>query len=42
MHCVFGGSTNSVILRESCWRESTIQALSEVSLCYASHAMFFT
>ncbi|KAL2324242.1 hypothetical protein Fmac_023300 [Flemingia macrophylla] len=28
MHCVFGGSTNPVILRESCWRESTFQALS--------------
>ncbi|KAG5526373.1 hypothetical protein RHGRI_032602 [Rhododendron griersonianum] len=28
MHCVFGKSTNPVILRESCWREATIQALS--------------
>ncbi|KAJ1402878.1 TIP41-like protein [Sesbania bispinosa] len=28
MHCVFGGSTNPVILREICWRESTFQALS--------------
>ncbi|KAL5070326.1 hypothetical protein RYX36_021213 [Vicia faba] len=28
MHCVFGGSTNPVVLRESCWRESTFQALS--------------
>ncbi|RDX79293.1 Homeobox protein HAZ1, partial [Mucuna pruriens] len=28
MHCVFGGSTNPIILRESCWRESTFQALS--------------
>ena len=42
MHCVFGGSTNPIILRESCWRESTFQALSAVSLCYASRAMFFT
>lgn len=42
MHYVFGGSTNPVVLRESCWRESTFQALSAVSLCYASHAMFFT
>ncbi|KAL9317276.1 hypothetical protein ACSQ67_013793 [Phaseolus vulgaris] len=28
MHCVFGGNTNPIILRESCWRESTFQALS--------------
>ncbi|KAK7390956.1 hypothetical protein VNO78_19193 [Psophocarpus tetragonolobus] len=28
MHCVFGGSTNPIILQESCWRESTFQALS--------------
>ncbi|XP_004496911.1 TIP41-like protein [Cicer arietinum] len=28
MHYVFGGSTNPVVLRESCWRESTFQALS--------------
>ncbi|KAK7269896.1 hypothetical protein RIF29_22691 [Crotalaria pallida] len=28
MHCVFGGSTNPIILRESCWRESTFQDLS--------------
>ncbi|XP_058769503.1 TIP41-like protein [Vicia villosa] len=28
MHCVFGGSTSPVVLRESCWRESTFQALS--------------
>ncbi|CAK8573881.1 unnamed protein product [Lathyrus sativus] len=28
MHCVFGGSTNPVVLRECCWRESTFQALS--------------
>lgn len=41
MHCVFGGSTNPVILRESCWRESTFQALSAVSLLHASLAMFF-
>lgn len=40
MHCVFGVSQNPVVLRESCWRESTFQALSAVSLCYASHAMF--
>ncbi|CAL5209857.1 unnamed protein product [Lathyrus oleraceus] len=28
MHCVFGVSKNPVVLRESCWRESTFQALS--------------
>ncbi|KAK7343500.1 hypothetical protein VNO77_12285 [Canavalia gladiata] len=28
MHCVFGGSANPIVLRESCWRESTFQALS--------------
>jgi type 2A phosphatase activator TIP41 len=28
MHCIFAGSTNPVVLRESCWRESTFQALS--------------
>ncbi|KAL1342840.1 hypothetical protein AAHE18_09G186500 [Arachis hypogaea] len=28
MHCVFGGSTNPIILRETCWRESTFEALS--------------
>lgn len=27
MHCIFAGSTNPVVLRESCWRESTFQAL---------------
>ncbi|RZB43692.1 TIP41-like protein isoform B [Glycine soja] len=32
MHCVFGGSTNPIILRESCWRESTFQALSAVAV----------
>ncbi|KAJ1397316.1 TIP41-like protein [Sesbania bispinosa] len=30
MHCIFGESTNPVILREICWRESTFQALSAV------------
>ncbi|KAJ0076582.1 TIP41-like protein [Pistacia vera] len=28
MHCAFGGSGNPIILRESCWREATFQALS--------------
>ncbi|XP_027365889.1 TIP41-like protein [Abrus precatorius] len=28
MHCLFGESTTPIILRESCWRESTFQALS--------------
>ncbi|KAL2537235.1 TIP41-like family protein [Forsythia ovata] len=28
MHCVFGESTLPIILRESCWREATFQALS--------------
>ncbi|GAU15029.1 hypothetical protein TSUD_48240 [Trifolium subterraneum] len=28
MHCMFAGSTNPVVLRETCWRESTFQALS--------------
>ncbi|BAT93916.1 hypothetical protein VIGAN_08046900 [Vigna angularis var. angularis] len=28
MHCVFGGHTSPIVLRESCWRESTFQALS--------------
>lgn len=27
MHCIFAGSTNPVVLRESCWREATFQAL---------------
>ncbi|KAK2974517.1 hypothetical protein RJ640_018682, partial [Escallonia rubra] len=31
MHCVFGCSTKPVIIRESCWREATFQALSSVS-----------
>lgn len=35
MHCVFGGTANPTILRETCWRESTFQALSAVSLCHA-------
>ncbi|XP_057732612.1 TIP41-like protein isoform X1 [Arachis stenosperma] len=34
MHCVFGGSTNPIILRETCWRESTFEALSAVSKGY--------
>ncbi|KAL4615297.1 hypothetical protein ACB092_07G113400 [Castanea dentata] len=28
MHCVFGVGENPIILRESCWREATFQALS--------------
>ncbi|XP_054787022.1 TIP41-like protein [Prosopis cineraria] len=28
MHCIFGGAENPVILRETCWRESTFEALS--------------
>ncbi|KAE9618676.1 hypothetical protein Lal_00047960 [Lupinus albus] len=28
MHCIFGGSTNPTILRETCWRESSFQDLS--------------
>ncbi|KAE9589363.1 hypothetical protein Lal_00000617 [Lupinus albus] len=28
MHFIFGGSTNPIILRETCWRESTFQDLS--------------
>ncbi|KAF8404939.1 hypothetical protein HHK36_009834 [Tetracentron sinense] len=28
MHCTFGNSANPIILRESCWREATFQALS--------------
>ncbi|PNY17005.1 hypothetical protein L195_g013738 [Trifolium pratense] len=28
MHCIFAGSANPVVLRETCWRESTFQALS--------------
>ncbi|KAJ7946123.1 TIP41-like family protein [Quillaja saponaria] len=28
MHCLFGDSADPIILRESCWRESTFQALS--------------
>ncbi|XP_059647854.1 TIP41-like protein [Cornus florida] len=28
MHCIFGNGTNPIILRESCWREATFQALS--------------
>ncbi|KAJ8533640.1 hypothetical protein K7X08_006964 [Anisodus acutangulus] len=28
LHCFFGEHNKSVILRESCWRETTFQALS--------------
>ncbi|KAI4295720.1 hypothetical protein L6164_035736 [Bauhinia variegata] len=28
VHCLFSGTTNPIILRECCWRESTFQALS--------------
>ncbi|KAF5727276.1 TIP41-like protein [Tripterygium wilfordii] len=28
MHCIFGESESPIILRESCWRETTFQALS--------------
>ncbi|XP_062176960.1 TIP41-like protein [Alnus glutinosa] len=28
MHCIFGVNANPVILRESCWREATFEALS--------------
>ncbi|KAK4284528.1 hypothetical protein QN277_001348 [Acacia crassicarpa] len=28
LHCMFGGAENPVILRETCWRESTFEALS--------------
>ncbi|XP_057493411.1 TIP41-like protein isoform X1 [Actinidia eriantha] len=28
MHCIFSESTDPIILRESCWRETTFQALS--------------
>ncbi|KAI9108621.1 hypothetical protein K1719_020505 [Acacia pycnantha] len=30
MHCIFGGAENPVILRETCWRESTFEALSMI------------
>lgn len=29
MHCIFSNSENPIILRESCWREATFQALAE-------------
>lgn len=32
MHCIFSNSENPIVLRESCWREATFQALAEVSL----------
>uniref|UniRef100_M1C4S3 Type 2A phosphatase activator TIP41 n=1 Tax=Solanum tuberosum TaxID=4113 RepID=M1C4S3_SOLTU len=32
LHCLFGEHNESSILRESCWRETTFQALSSVSL----------
>jgi hypothetical protein len=31
MHCAFSDSANPVILRESCWREATFQALAAVT-----------
>jgi hypothetical protein len=31
MHCAFSDSANPVILRESCWREATFQALATVT-----------
>lgn len=31
MHCAFGNNVNPIILRESCWREATFQALAAVS-----------
>ncbi|KAI9080672.1 hypothetical protein K1719_037338 [Acacia pycnantha] len=30
LHCIFGGAENPVILRETCWRESTFEALSMI------------
>ncbi|KAK7280297.1 hypothetical protein RJT34_25359 [Clitoria ternatea] len=38
MHCVFGGSATPIILRESCWRESTFQALSAMEHPFDSGA----
>ncbi|XP_061373907.1 TIP41-like protein [Gastrolobium bilobum] len=38
MHCVFGGSTTPIILRESCWRESTFQDLSAKGFPFDSAA----
>lgn len=32
MHCVFAEGQSPIILRECCWRESTYQSLSAVSL----------
>ncbi|KAK9286363.1 hypothetical protein L1049_014757 [Liquidambar formosana] len=32
MHCVFGDGLNPIILRESCWREATFQALAAKGL----------
>lgn len=32
VHCVFGNKGNPIILRESCWREATFQALSAKGL----------
>ncbi|KGN43872.1 TIP41-like protein [Cucumis sativus] len=29
MHCIFSNSENPIILRESCWRETTFQSLAE-------------
>lgn len=31
MHCLFKDTVKPVVLRESCWREATFQALSAVS-----------
>lgn len=38
MHCIFSNSENPIILRESCWREATFQALAEVRVHWLLHA----
>jgi hypothetical protein len=31
MHCAFSESANPIVLRESCWREATFEALAAVT-----------
>lgn len=42
LHCLFGDHMKSVILRESCWREATFQALSSVSEILSLSALSVT
>lgn len=42
MHCSFSDDANPIILRESCWREATFQALAAVSSNLLLHTNYVT